>query len=143
MIVHHHRANPMSLDRQIYQRILAFIHRPVDESFEALALEVFRYQFETVRPYRRYCEERGANPATVRRVVDVPAVSNVAFKFADLSSDDTRLMTDALVFLTSGTTQGRERRGRHVVPRPEIYRASAIAHLRTMMFPDERRMTML
>jgi hypothetical protein len=133
----------MSLNEQIYQRILAFIHRPVDESFEALALEVFCYQFEAVRPYRRYCEERGATPATVRRLVDIPAVSNVAFKFADLSTNDARLTPDALVFLTSGTSQGRERRGRHVVPRPEIYRASAIAHLRTMLFPDARRMAML
>src|SRR5258705_1112256 len=142
MIVHC-PANLMSLDEQIYQRILAFIHKPVDESFESLALQVFRYQFESVRPYRRYCEERGANPETVRCSDDIPAVSNVAFKFADLSSDDARQLPGALVFLTSGTTQGREQRGRHIVPRPEIYRASAIAHLRTMLFPDERRMAML
>jgi acyl-protein synthetase LuxE len=142
MIVHP-RPIPMSLDEQIYQRILAFIHRPVDESFESLARQVFRYQFESVRPYRRYCEELGANPATICRVDDIPAVSNVAFKFADLSSDEARLSPGALVFLTSGTTQGRERRGRHKVPRPEIYRASALAHLRKMLFPDERRMAML
>src|SRR6267154_1081664 len=133
----------MSLDQQIYQRILTFIHKPVDEIFESLALEVFRYQFESVRSYRRYCEERGANPATVQHVDDIPAVSNVAFKFADLMGDDAQISPNALVFLTSGTTQGRERRGRHIVPRPEIYRASAIAHLRTMLFPDERRMAML
>jgi Acyl-protein synthetase, LuxE len=135
----------MSPDDHIYQRILGFIHRPVDESFEALALEVFRYQYESVRGYRRFCEERGANPASVHHIDDIPAVSNVAFKYvdlsADLSTDDARL--SPLVFLTSGTTQGRERRGRHIVPRPEIYRASAIAHLRTMLFPEERRMTML
>ena len=142
-MIGHHPANPMSLDEQIYQRILGFIHRPVDESFEALALEVFRYQYESVRPYRRYCEERGANPASVGRVDEIPAVSNLAFKFADLSIDDARSRRGALVFLTSGTTQGRERRGRHVVPRPEIYRASAIAHLRAMLFPDARRMAML
>src|SRR5207245_5376395 len=100
-----------------------------DESFEALALEVFRYQFESVCPYRRYCEERGANPATIRHIADIPAVSNVAFKFADLATDEARLSPGALVFLTSGTTQRRQRRGRHVVPRPEIYRASALAHL--------------
>ena len=144
MIVHH-PANLMPLDDQIYQRILGFIHRPVDESFEALGLEVFRYQYESVHAYRRFCEERGANPASVRHIDDVPAVSNVAFKYvdlsADLSTDDARL--SPLVFLTSGTTQGRERRGRHIVPRPEIYRASAIAHLRTMLFPEEPRMTML
>src|SRR5258708_9013 len=110
MIVHH-PANPMSLDDQIYQRILGFIHRPVDESFERLALEVFRYQYESVRAYRRFCEERGSNPGSVRHLDDIPAVSNVAFKFAELASDDARSIP--LVFLTSGTTQGRERRGGH------------------------------
>ena len=142
MIVHR-RPIFMSLDEQIYQRILAFIRKPVDKSFESLALQVFRYQFESVRPYRRYCEERGVNPATVFHLEDIPAVSNVAFKFANLTGDDAQMSPGALAFLTSGTTHGRERRGRHVVPRPEIYRASAIAHLRTMLFPDERRMAML
>lgn len=133
----------MSIDEQIYQRILKFIHSPVPEGFESLALEVFRYQFESVRPYRRFCDERGVNQSAVRRVDDIPAVSNVAFKYVDLSIDDAALSPDALVFLTSGTTDGRERRGRHLVPRPEIYRAAAIAHLRMMLFPDERRMAML
>ncbi len=45
--------------------------------------------------------------------------------------------------MTSGTTAGADRRGRHFVPRPEIYRASAIAHLRTMLYPDGRRTAML
>ena len=135
--------SPMSIDRHIYQRILTFIHRPVDESFDRLAIEVFRYQFESVRPYRRFCEERGVDPAAVRGVDDIPAVSNVAFKYADLASDDAASSPDTLVFLTSGTTQGSERRGRHIVPNPEIYRASAIAHLRMMLFPDARPMAML
>ncbi len=137
----------MSIDEQIFERVLTFIHKPVHEDFESLALEVFRYQFQSVRPYRRFCEERGVNPSAVGRVEDIPAVSNVAFKYADLSQDlsidDARVSPDALVFLTSGTTAGRERRGRHIVPRPEIYRASAIAHLRKMLFPDRRPLAML
>ena len=133
----------MSIDEQIFRRVLTFIHRPVHEDFEALALEVFRYQFESVRPYRRFCEQRGVNPSAVRRVDDIPAVSNVAFKYADLSIDDAASSPGALVFLTSGTTEGRERRGRHIVPRPEIYRVSALAHLRAMLFPDERPLAML
>jgi hypothetical protein len=106
-------------------------------------MDIFRYQFETVGAYRRYCEEQGVNPGTVRRVDDVPAVSNVAFKYADLAIDSAAGSPGAAVFLTSGTTQGRERRGRHIVARPEIYRASAIAHLRRMLFPDARRMAIL
>ena len=133
----------MSFDVQIYEKVRAFIHRPAPERFEALALEVFRYQFESVRPYRRFCDERGVNPSSVRRVDDIPAVSNVAFKYADLAIDDAASSPGTLAFLTSGTTEGRERRGRHIVPQPEIYRASALAHLRAMLFPDDRRLAML
>jgi hypothetical protein len=132
-------AKPMS----IYEQVLTFIHRPEPESFERLALAVFRHQFDTVGAYRRYCDGCGVEPDGVRSVEEVPAVSNVAFKYADLAIDGASLAPDAAVFLTSGTTQGRGRRGRHVVARPEIYRASALAHLRTMLFLDARRMAML
>jgi Acyl-protein synthetase, LuxE len=130
---------PMS----IYEQVLTFIHRPEPEAFEWLALDVFRHQFETVAAYRRYCEGRGVEPRAVRSVDQVPAVSNVAFKYDDLAIDGASRSRGAAVFLTSGTTQGRERRGRHIVTRPEIYRASATAHLRTMLFPDARRMAIL
>ncbi|MFZ0676972.1 hypothetical protein [Candidatus Binatus sp.] len=127
----------------IHKQVLTFIHRPEPESFDRLAMDVFRHQFETVDAYRRYCVARGLEPDAVGRVDDIPAVSNVAFKYADLAGADAEQSPDAAVFLTSGTTQGRERRGRHVVARPEIYRASAIAHLRTMLFPDAPRMAIL
>src|ERR1700674_1039775 len=95
----------MSFDEQIYERVLEFIHRPVHEGFEALALEVFRYQFEAVGPYRRFCDERGVNPPAVRRVDGIPAVSNVAFNYAALAIDKASLSPDSLVFLASGTTE--------------------------------------
>ena len=50
----------------IYEQVLTFIHRPEPESFDRLALEVFRHQFEAVGAYRRYCEERGVDPGAVR-----------------------------------------------------------------------------
>jgi hypothetical protein len=127
----------------IYEQVLTFIHRPEDKSFEQVALEVFRHQFETVRAYRSYCEDRGAAPDSVRSVDEIPAVSNVAFKYVDLAMEGAAESPAVAIFLTSGTTQGRERRGRHIVARPDVYRASAIAHLRTMLFPDARRMAML
>ena len=127
----------------IYEQVLTFIHRPEPEAFERLALEVFRHQFETIAAYRRYCEGRGIEPGALGSVNDVPAVSNVAFKYAELAIEGASRLPDTAIFLTSGTTQGRTRRGRHIVARPGIYRASAIAHLRTMMFPDARRMAML
>ena len=140
----HDRARPaVTKPMSIYNQVLTFIHRPEPESFERLALEVFRHQFETVGAYRRYCEGRCVAPETVRSVDAIPAVSNVAFKYAGLASEGAERSPEAAVFLTSGTTQGRERRGRHIVERPEIYRASAIAHLRKMLFPDARRMAIL
>jgi hypothetical protein len=127
----------------IYEQALTFIHRPEPESFDRVALDIFRYQFETIDPYRRYCESRGIVPDAVRSIDDIPAVSNLAFKYAELATEGASRAPGAAVFLTSGTTQGRERRGRHIVPRPEIYRASAVTHLRTMLFPDVRRMAIL
>src|SRR5882757_1360405 len=127
----------------IYEQVLTFIEVPREKQFESLALDVFRYQFASVPTYRNYCIEMRADPVTVQHIDDIPAVSNSAFKYAELSDTSTELGGDALTFLTSGTTQGRDRRGCHVVPRPEIYRASAIAHLRRMLFPDNRKMTML
>ena len=47
------------------------------------------------------------------------------------------------IFLTSGTTQGRDQRGRHFIENLEHYRASAISHLGRMLFPDRRRLWML
>src|SRR6266851_7614329 len=125
----------------IYEKVLRFIHSPEREAFEGVALEVFRHQFASVTAYRKYCLELGVSMSAVRSIDDIPAVSNAAFKHASLSDESIDLPKEALTFLTSGTTQGRERRGRHVVPRPEIYRASATAHLRTMLFPDYRELS--
>lgn len=127
----------------IYDQVLAFIHNPHPEKFEPLALDVFRHQFATVDAYRRYCVSIGCSADRVTSVNHIPAVSALAFKYADLASSDALNSRQALAFLTSGTTIGSVRRGRHVVPRPEVYRSSAIAHLRSMLFPDRRRMAML
>jgi hypothetical protein len=70
-------------------------------------------------------------------------VSTVAFKYASLCAPDSANLPGALTFLTSGTTRGHQRRGVHVVARPDIYRASALAHLRATLFPDGARMRML
>ncbi len=127
----------------IYEDVLHFIERPEPSQFEALALAVFRYQFEHVEPYRDYCLSLGAHPGSVRSLDEVPAVSTLAFKYAALENHDSFGRGGALVFFTSGTTIGRDERGRHVVPRPEVYRASALAHLRRMLFPDRMRLRTL
>jgi len=127
----------------IYDEVLSFIHSPAVEAFEALALAVFRYQFDYVPPYREYCIGRGANPQNVLTVGEIPAVSTLAFKYARMENLEEPPGPVARTFLTSGTTIGKDERGRHLVLRPEIYRASALSHLRRMLFPDRRRLAML
>ncbi len=126
----------------IYDEVLSFINDPRSELFDRLALAVFRHQFENVHAYRRFCLVCGKSPETVTALGQIPAASAVAFKYADVRP---RAATSpaALTFTTSGTTKGFTERGRHLVPRPEIYRASAISHLRRMLFPDGGRMPML
>lgn len=125
----------------VFDQVLAFIARPDPARFESLALEVSRFQFTAVPAYREYCIAMGLSPDSVASIDLVPAVSTIAFKYATLAS--MACTQHALTFLTSGTTVGRSARGRHVVPRPEIYRASALAHLGRMLFGDRRTMRAL
>ncbi|MFZ0889831.1 MAG: hypothetical protein WA005_15400, partial [Candidatus Binataceae bacterium] len=122
----------------IFDQVLAFIIEPESARFEALAIAVFRYQFDSIAPYRRYCLERGLRPDSVASIDDIPLVSTIAFKYAELSNGAAQR-----VFITSGTTIGAQSRGRHFVPRLEVYRASAMRHLARMLFPDRQAMRIL
>ena len=128
----------------IYDQVLDFIHTPEQARFDALALNVFRHQFDTVAPYRQYCLSIGVRPDGVRSVDQVPSLSTAGFKYAELTDAVTAPdQAGERVFMTSGTTAGRDERGRHRVPRIDIYRASALGHLRKMLFPDGVRLRML
>lgn len=125
----------------IYHDVIGFIAEPDPAKFNQLALAVFRHQVANVAAYREYCHAIGAHQDSITRIEDIPPVSTLAFKYARLAADETS--ADQRIFLTSGTTIGRAERGTHVIARPEIYRASALAHLERMMFPDRRRMRIL
>lgn len=127
----------------IHQQIFSFIHKPQPKNFDSIAIDVFGYQYVSIPAYRLHCDTIGVVPSRVSSPDRIPMVSTVAFKYADLHAPGAATMPESLTFLTSGTTIGRDRRGRHVVACPEVYRASAIAHLRAMMFPDGIRMRML
>ncbi len=127
----------------IEEKVCSFIHSPDPNLFVSLAIDVFRHQFVSVPAYKRYCEALEVDPVGVSSLDEVPMVSTIAFKHAELFPSGADRLPEALTFLTSGTTVGRDRRGRHVVAQPAVYRASAIAHLRAMMFPGGTRMRML
>ena len=90
----------------VVDKVLECIHSPTEEGFESLALEVFAFQYRRNPAYRQFCDRRGATPAKVSSWQEIPPVPTVAFKELDLCC-----ALPAQVFLTSGTTQGQERRG--------------------------------
>jgi len=122
----------------IYDQVLSFIRSPDPNRFESVALDVFRYQFERIAPYRDYCLSLGVTAQTVESLDRVPTVSTVSFKYAELRDGPAER-----VFMTSGTSIGRDERGRHFVPRLDIYRTSAMTHIAPMLFRDRRRMPIL
>ena len=123
---------PMPTDLEpTYQRVRSFIDNPASGDFNRLALEIFELQFERVEPYRRYCQAVGVTPARVSVFNAIPKVSTIAFKHAKFCVGKPQR-----VFLTSGTSALEGERGRHFIARIDLYRVSALAHLRRMMFPD-------
>ena len=114
-----------------HDAVLELIRDPASTTFEALALAVFAHQFECISAYRRVCEQRRATPATVLDWRDIPPVPALAFKHVELCCAPAER-----VFVSSGTTRGAERRGRHCMPDVRLYRAAALAGLRQFVFPD-------
>lgn len=117
----------------IFKSVLAFIHDPETGFFDDLALRVFNFQFHHNEPYQRYCLRRGKTPKTVTSWKEIPAVPTAAFKELDLVCG-----CPEKVFLTSGTTQGPLKRGRHGFPRLALYHASLLSNFAAHLLPDQR-----
>jgi hypothetical protein len=93
------------------------------EPFDALAVDLARFQATHVAGYGRLCRARGAAPSTFAVARDAPAVPTEAFKVSRVASFPDR---EALaVFRTSGTTVGA--RGSHAMRRPATYDVAAVA----------------
>jgi len=123
---------------RIYDDVLAFIRRPTESGFEPLALRVYAYQFAHNPAYRRYCHSRMKTPDTVGSWRDIPAVPTDAFKEIDLACG-----RPEKAFLTSGTSQGSSKRGRHGIPRLELYHVSALLNYSAHLLPDLAELKML
>ena len=129
------RGQPADLQRRLLDVIARGAHAPLDDGeLDALARDVFAHQYACNAPYRAFCDRRGATPETVAGWEDVPAVPTDAFKAAALVCGDPA--GAAAVFRTSGTTQGRERRGTHYVPDLALYDAALRAGFTAHLLPD-------
>ena len=106
--------------------------------FEGLALRVFTHQYAQVAPYRQLCDRRGISPTTVVAWTDIPPVPTRAFRYADLNS-----APPEAIFRTSGTSDGPDARGRHLVPRLSLYRAAALPAFERFVLGDGARLRCL
>jgi len=117
-------------------RVLAWMREPEwrDDAarFEALALELFAFQWERCLPYRRFCERRGVRPATLTRWQEIPAVPTGAFKELELRSFPAQ--RSAHVFRTSGTSTSV--RGALHLDTLELYEASLLPSFARHLLPE-------
>ncbi|MFP8880777.1 MAG: long-chain fatty acid--CoA ligase [Myxococcota bacterium] len=116
--------------------ILAWMREPVwdyDEArFDALARELFRYQYMHCDVYRRFCDGRGREPRYVETWREIPAVPTGAFKEMALRSFPAERTVHR--FQTSGTSTSV--RGTLHLDTLELYEASLLSGFRRFMFPE-------
>lgn len=126
---------------QIIDHLLTFIagDGATDDAFNAMALEVFAYQFENNRPYRRFCQQREKTARTVRSWRDIPAVPINAFK--DLTLSCCAPEDAERVFMTSGTTRDGVR-GKSYHPTLAVWDASMTRNFRRYFMPGDQRVRM-
>lgn len=137
--------------QQVVDRLLAFLAQDgcTDAQFDALAAELFAFQYANDEPYRRFCQRRGLTPRRVVGWRDIPPVPISAFKDATLSCIPPAECER--VFMTSGTTRG-DVKGRNHHPTIAVWDQSMQRHfarhfmqgtprLRMFtLFPDEREL---
>ncbi len=126
--------------------LLELFRRPVDEplddaAFDAYARRVFAWQFEMIAAYGAYCRRRGVAPDSLEHWTQIPAVPTAAFRAAALVAGDPA--EAEVVFRTSGTTRGRERRGTHYIRDVSLYHASLLPNFAAHLLPDGLSLPML
>lgn len=112
-----------------------------DSEFAGLALRSFAVQFGANPTYGAFCRARGVTPDVVTAWEDIPAVPATAFKHVDLFVGEPGAAE--AVFRTSGTTEGAGSRGRHLVKRLSLYRASLLPNLGANLVPEDRPLPLL
>lgn len=123
----------------IVERVTRFLTEPQSAPFEELALAAFAFQYEQIEPFRRLCRGRGLSPETVADWRQVPPVPTSAFK----SGLELAAAPAAVIFRSSGTTEGEEGRSVHAHPYPALYRATVDASFPRFCLPVPAPVPML
>jgi len=106
---------------------------PLSEvDFDALALDLARFQQRWVAPFGRLVHARGIDLERATSAQAIPAVPTDVFRLARVAAHPAS--RDERTFRTSGTTS--EARGEHALRTTATCRAAAIAWGARLLFPD-------
>ena len=109
------------IESEIASFIRRYSLRPAREKdFQALAMELFRFQFEHNTFYRRFCRQQGVVPDALDNWRQIPAMPALAFKELVLTTFPPRAKKK--VFQTSGTTG--HAKGAHYFRTLKLYEAA-------------------
>jgi acyl-CoA synthetase (AMP-forming)/AMP-acid ligase II len=127
------RAASDALHARVRAMVRAFERgQEMPEPFDALAVDLARFQAVHVPGYGRLCAAHGLDPALPSSAAQAPAVPTEAFKLGDVFAFDAK--DAAACFRTSGTTGAA--RGVHRMRTVETYDVSAIAFARATLAHD-------
>ncbi|MAB48362.1 MAG: acyl transferase [Flavobacteriaceae bacterium] len=87
--------------------------------FEALALDVFRFQFENNRVYRSFCDLLYKHPSDIKNLTEIPFLPIQFFKTREVLSSQNKVEK---IFTSSGTTGSTT--SKHFVTDLNIYEES-------------------
>ncbi len=129
----------MSVDpkrRALDDAVLAWMREEAwqhdDTRFDALARELFAFQFEHCAAYRGFCSRRGATPDQIMSWRDIPSVPTGAFKELVLTNFPKHEACH--VFRTSGTSNAG--RGALHLDTLELYESSLLPSFQRHLLPD-------
>ena len=105
---------------QYRQSLISRLGRLPEEPFEALALEIFRYQSEHNALYRHFLQLLSVDPQKIKSLEAIPFLPIQFFKSHRIQSGS---WTPSLEFSSSGTTG--QTTSRHLLRDPGFYRRNA------------------
>ena len=128
--------------RLLDEKIIAFIRthedKPsADKDFQALALEIFEYQFRRNANYRKFCLLEGKTPGHLAGWKEIPAMPTAGFKELVLTTFPAP--DAAKIFQTSGSTSVNK--GAHFFDTLRLYDAAIVPPFRKYLVPDRERLS--
>ncbi|MFH4963492.1 acyl transferase [Gaetbulibacter sp. M235] len=97
----------------------AIFNIQTEQAFNALALDIFNYQFKNNKVYRSFCDLLYKHPSDIKTIQDIPFLPIQFFKTHEVLSSQNPIQT---TFTSSGTTGAIT--SKHFVTNLNIYKSS-------------------